>query len=89
MVLGYISGDGTFPAGLFQEPFIHKPNSGKSPPVLSSTICFTYSFYWHDIIGGWLKFSLIHDKILGRYAKNLIFQYYFSKSMHSYLTTGV
>ncbi len=40
----------------------------------------------------WLKFSLIHNKILGKYAKNWIFhqndilQYYFSKSVHGYLT---
>jgi hypothetical protein len=40
----------------------------------------------------WLKFSLIHNKFLGRYAKNWIFhqnnilQYFFSKSVHGYLT---
>jgi hypothetical protein len=40
----------------------------------------------------WLKFSLIHSKFLGRYAKNWIFhqnnilQYFFSKSVHGYLT---
>jgi hypothetical protein len=40
----------------------------------------------------WLKFSLIHNKTLGRYAKNWIFhqnnilQYCFSKSVHGYLT---
>ncbi len=41
----------------------------------------------------WLKFSLIHNKFLRRYAKNWIFyqnnilQYFFSKSVHGYLTT--
>ncbi len=40
----------------------------------------------------WPKFSLIHIKVLGRYAKNWIFhqnnimQYFFSKSVHGYLT---
>jgi hypothetical protein len=31
--------------------------------------------------------SLNHNKILGRYAQNWIFQYFFSKSVHGYLTT--
>ncbi len=45
-----------------------------------------------DIFWAWLKFSLILNKILGRYAKNWIFhqnnilQYYFSKSVHGSLT---
>jgi hypothetical protein len=40
----------------------------------------------------WLKFSLIHNNFLGRYAKNWIFhqnnilQYFFSKPVHGYLT---
>ncbi len=40
----------------------------------------------------WLKFSLIHNKILGKYAKNWIFhqnnilQYFFLKSVNGYLT---
>ncbi len=44
------------------------------------------------ILWVWLKFSLIHNKFLGRYATNWIFhqnnilQYFFSKSVHGYLT---
>ncbi len=43
--------------------------------------------------GAWPKFSLIHDKFLGRYAKrffyqiNISFPYFFSKSVHGFLTT--
>ncbi len=60
-------------------------------PILHTWIwdsCFTC-----DGSSTWLKFSQNQDKILGRYAKNWIFQqnnilpYFFSKPVHGCLTT--